>query len=153
MELSIEAPTEIGGMRIYRRHPPAFPPKARVFLIHKCPIFARRMAQVATALGIYFKSFGPGEFDAFPADDEFDAGIIAFELGDINGAQVSSLFPETPVLLLVPEATFHLEQVAAAPFVQGIAATGARPESLLTRALGLRRHTPVAIGDNEWRNA
>lgn len=75
--------------------------QARVFVVDDDEIFCRRIEKVARKSNIQVVWFHPDhDFDRLPADGEFDAGIIDYDLGNLLGTQLSSLYAETPLILV-----------------------------------------------------
>jgi hypothetical protein len=82
----------------------------RLFAVEDDPVFADLLQRTAQRLGATLDIFDPdADFDQLPLDGDYDAGIVDFNLGHLNGAQIAALYAETPVLMTSASAAYLLE--------------------------------------------
>lgn len=82
----------------------------RLFAVEDDPLFAKLLKRAAERVGATLDVFDPDQdFNRLPLDGDYDAGIVDFNLGHLNGAQIAALYSETPVLMTSVSALNMLE--------------------------------------------
>jgi CheY-like chemotaxis protein len=72
----------------------------RLFAVEDDPVFARMLRRAAESTGASLDIFDPDrDFNNLPQDGDYDAAIVDYNLGYLNGAQIAALYSDTPVLL------------------------------------------------------